>query len=88
MRTDARGSNASKRPFRDRRLTPKFPHQAHLDDRLDVGDYFQGVCGTSLPKNGSLLELMDGLIVILWSCVLLVVHAKHIRAEMLNPNTL
>ena len=33
------------------------------------------------------LEIDDGLIVILWSCVLLGVHAKHIRAEMLNSNT-
>ena len=29
---------------------------------------------------------MTAWIVILWSCVLLVVHAKHIRAEMLNSN--
>ena len=30
----------------------------------------------------------DGLIVILWSCVLLVVYAKYNRADVLNSNTL
>ena len=35
----------------------------------------------------SVLELMTAWIVILWSCVLLVVHAKLKRAEMLNSRT-
>ena len=33
-----------------------------------------------------LLGFDDGLIVILWSCVLFVVQAKHVRAELLNSN--
>ena len=35
----------------------------------------------------TLFNIDDGLIVIVWSYGLLVVHVKHIRAEMLNSNT-
>ena len=33
----------------------------------------------------NMLKLMTAWIVVLWSCVLLVGHAKHIRTEMLIP---
>ena len=36
----------------------------------------------------NMLKLMTAWIVILWSCVLLEGHAKNIRTEMLNSNTI
>ena len=41
-----------------------------------------------MQRSVYLLEIDDGLIVVPWNCVLLVAHAKHIRAEMLNSNTI
>ena len=40
-----------------------------------------------MQRSVYLLEIDDGLIVVPWNCVLLVAHAKHIRAEMLNSNS-